>query len=260
MLQEYLGFCVAVPAFVALVGTLLAGRLPARVQGASAAGIVLVALLLSGFMLLGKHIHNPERHWHWLPAIAVLATVVGLGTFRAGSQWWLRILGAGLVGGVGGWLLVPTWKDLADSRWLLIACLGLAIAGLILLCDWLSRWARPLFALFCFGVAAIVGAAWIGAGFSLTNARWLLILAATLGGVILAGMLPVRFPRVEVRMLLPLLCCWLLGGLFIGAIEPKPPRHEILLLGLLPPALLAAGWWLRDLFQQRVTKVPSGKM
>jgi hypothetical protein len=260
VLQEYLGFCILVPAFIGLIGTLLAGRLSPRMQSPVTSALVLLALLVSGFLLLGKYIHNPERHWHWLPAIGLFAAIAGGIGFRQGSAFWQRLICALAVGSLTGWLLVPTWKDLAEQRWLLISGLAVATTALILFSDWLGRSLRPLFVLFCFGIAAFLGAAWIGAGFSLTNARWLLILGSSIAGVMLAAMLPMWLPRFSTASLLPLLCSWLLGGLFIGAIEPNPPRFEMLLLALLPLALLATASWLGKTLRRPAEQVPDARM
>ncbi len=260
MLQEYLGYCLVVPAFVALVGTLVVGRFPAKWQPLGALSVILCACLLGGWLLLGKNIYQPERHWHWLPAIAVWSWLVGTLGFRPGSHWLERAIWALACGGLAGYLLVPTWADLAEQRtWLRLGLAG-GIAALVLLVDWLGRTARPLLVLFSFGVAALVGAVWIGAGFSLTNSRWLLITAATVFGTLLAAMLPVATARLEVGRLLPLLASWLLGGLFIGAIEPNPPRYEILLLASLPLALLAVAVGLRTVFQRPDSDAPVAKM
>jgi len=258
--QEYLGFCIVVPAFIGLVGTLLAGRLSPRLQSPVASALVLLALLLSGFLLLGKNIHNPERHWHWLPAIGLFAVIAGSVGFRQGSAFWQRLVCALAVGSLTGWLLVPTWKDLVEQRWLLISGLAIATTGLILFSDRLGRSLRPLFVLLCFGIAAFLGAAWIGAGFSLTNARWLLILGSTIAGMLLAAMLPMCLPRFDMSSTLPLLCSWLLGGLFIGAIEPKPPRFEMTLIALLPLALLATASWLGTTLRRPTEQVPDSRM
>lgn len=260
MIQEYLGYCLAVPAFVALIGLLVTSRLPAKAQPIAAAGVFFVACLLGGFLLLGKQIHQPERHWHWMPAIALWSWLAGVIGFRPGSPWLERLLWAASCGGLAGWLLVPTWKDLADQRVYLMVGLAVAITALVMVVDRLERLNRPLLLLFSFAVAALVGAVWIGVGFSLTNTRWLLITAATIGGAILAGWLPVARARLEPGRLLPLLCCWLLGGLFIGAIEPNPPRYEILLLALLPVALLASAVGLRSVLQRADSEVPEARM
>lgn len=260
MLQEYLGFCIVVPAFIGLIGTLLAGRLSPRMQLPVASALFLLALLVSGFLLLGKYIHNPERHWHWLPAIGLFAAIAGGFGFRQGSAFWQRLVCALAVGSLTGWLLVPTWKDLAEQRWLLISGLVVATTALILFSDWLSRSLRPLFVLFCFVIAAFLGAAWIGAGFSLTNARWLLILGSSIAGVMLAAMLPMWLPRLDAGPLLPLLCSWLLGSLFIGAIEPNPPRFDLLLIALLPLALLATASWLGKALRRPTEQAPDARM
>ncbi|MCE2791158.1 MAG: hypothetical protein ACK493_06465 [Planctomycetota bacterium] len=260
MVQEYLGYCLAIPALLALVGMLIAGRLPVRWQPVGAATAILCACLLGGFFLLGKNLHQPERHWHWLPAIAVWCWLAGVAGFRAGSHWLERLFWALTCGALAGYLLVPTWSDLAEQRVYLMVGLGLATVALIMAVDWLGRASRPHFILSCFGVAALVGAAWIGAGFSLTNARWLLITAAALFGVVLSAMLPVARAKLEPGRILPLLSSWLLGGLFIGAIEPNPPRYEILLLATLPVALLAAALGLGAAFRRPDNDVPLAKM
>lgn len=94
----------------------------------------------------------------------------------------------------------------------------------------------------------------------MTNARWLLITAAALFGVVLSAMLPVARAKLEPGRILPLLSSWLLGGLFIGAIEPNPPRYEILLLATLPVALLAAALGLGAAFRRPDNDVPLAKM
>lgn len=260
MLQEYFGICIVLPAFIGLVGTLLAGRISPRLQALATLSVVLAALLLSSFFLLGKHIHNPERHWHWLPAIGLFAGIVGGLSFRQQSVWWQRLLGALAVGALTGWRLVPTWKDLDDQRALLVIGLGIGTVFFTLLTEWLSRSVRPMLILFCFGLTAFLGAAWVGAGFSLTNARWLLILGSAIAGVLLASMLPIWLPRFGTSSMLPLLNSWLIGGLFIGAIEPNPPRLDILLLALLPLALLATANWLRKVLRRPTEQVPDAGM
>lgn len=260
MRQEFLGFCIVVPAFIGLIGTLLAGRLPPRLQSPIASALFLLALLLSSFLLLGKNIHNPERHWHWLPTIGLFAAITGSVGFRQRSALWQRFACALGVGGLTGWLLVPSWPALAEQRWLLILGLAVATTASTFLSDWLSRSLRPLFVLICFGIAAFVGAAWIGYGFSLANARWLLILGSTTAGVMLAAMLPIWLPRLDAGPLLPLLCSWLLGSLFIGAIEPNPPRFDLLLIALLPLALLATASWLGKTLRRPTEQVPDARM
>ncbi len=260
MLQEYLGYCLVVPLLIGLAGMLLAGRLPLGLQSLAAATAPLLAFVVSGFLLLGKNIHQPERHWHWLPALAVLSWLVGLLGFRAGSRWLERLVWSLLLGGVAAWLLVPTWKDLADQRWFLVAGLALALTGLMLATAGLGRRFSPQFLLLGFGLTAFLGAGWIGAGYSLTNARWLLITAGTSAGMILAALLPQPRPCLNCGVFVPLFAVWLLGGLFIGAIEPNPPRYEILLLAALPPILLAVANGLRGVFQGAARSGPRARM
>ncbi len=260
MLQEYLGYCLVVPAFIGLAGMLLAGRLPLGLQTAVGASVPLVAFVTSGFLLLGKNIHQPERNWHWLPAIAIASWLVGMIGFRASSRWPERLIWAVLLGGITGWLLVPTWKDLADQRWYLVAGMAVSLAALLLASAGLARRFSLQFLLLCFGLAAMLGAAWIGAGFSLTDARWLLIIGGTSAGMILASMLPLPRPCLSSSVFVPLLGSWLLGGLFVGAIEPNPPRYEMLLLASLPPALLGVATGLRAVFQRPSKPGPDARM
>lgn len=236
MVAEFLGICLALPMAVGLAIS-WAGRrwVLKKARPAWAFAIAyFIATVAASWILIGNQVFQPDRYWHWLPAFTVLALIGGaMCGWRACKGWgksaWLSGLSVAFA-----WLLVPTWTSIEDQRILLIGSLAAIYFVATLVTLWLSEQHPTSNLGYAIIAAFFVGAAIIGIDVSLTYARLLLIGGSALVGCILSLGRGKDGSADHYVVALPAIFGWLVGGLFIGGVDPSPMRLELLGIALGP--------------------------
>lgn len=196
-----------------------------------------VALLVPSGLLLGGALIAPTRHSEWFGLIAVAGLATGLIGCRRGSSGFERGLWLAVLSGLAAWCVVPGWPDLAPQRTALTVSLAAGM-GFVTVASVISVRVWPRIALGLIALVAVASAGWIAKELSLSLSRWLLIVGGVSIGLLLPdlwrGIRAWRGRPTAVRVLtvtylepaIPLLAVWLVAGLFLGWIEPNPPRPE----------------------------------
>src|SRR4051812_45341785 len=129
---ELLGFLLLPTVATSLLtGWLLRRFAPASIAARYATAAPAAAAFAVGYVLLPDWaLLWPQRHWQWLPYLAIAAAVVGPIGQAPAFQAWERALLHVLFGVVAGWLLVPTWETLEPSRATWMVCVAGGISGL----------------------------------------------------------------------------------------------------------------------------------
>lgn len=216
----------------------------------------------------------PERHWQWLPYLALAAGIVAPVANAKGVSLAERWLVSLLLAAASAWFLVPTWSSLEPPRafWLmaLSGLLFLLAAGLDPLPQRIGS--RPV--LLSLSAASLVVTLMVGLCVSLTYALVAAAATASLAGVGLESLLlrrndsnsrgpgatcstmpggggsesePMGADRqnglsedeLAVRALLPVAAIVVGGAAFVGCIEPQRPLYGLLVLPAAP-----LGLWL----------------
>ncbi|MEX2176140.1 MAG: hypothetical protein WD872_17390 [Pirellulaceae bacterium] len=243
---EILGRGGVVPAACAAQLVWLASRFrAAEPAGRYAAAVAIAAAFGLGYVLLPDWAALvPQRHWQWLPYLALLAAVLGPVARAAGVQAFERWLLALLLAVAAAWVLVPAWSDLVPARGWSIALLAAYLLALSMALDALpERLAGPrLLGLFALAAGALAIVLLVSITAKLGQVAGVAA-AAIAGAWTVAG----SFERNEAllsRAAVPLYAV-LVGGLaYVGAIEVPGATHwELLVLPAAPLALwvFAAG-------------------
>ncbi len=239
--------CLAVPAMVAWAITQL--RRPKWFRwGAGATGLAVAIAWLSGYwVLVSGQEWWPERTWHWLPYLSLLAGVMG--AVSVGEKWstTVRSVLATILALLFGYTMVPNWQDLWPSRGILIGSLIVyAVVSIGLLMRSANETAnavdnevkaakrRLLWMAAAFLALTVAGLA----GYGITYAKLALI-----GGSAMCGVAFAMKPCGRSPAGLQAVVAWYVvvaGGIaFTAAIYPPRPRFELMLLPLTP---LIATW------------------
>jgi len=189
-----------------------------------------------GYWLLALGPSAPTAHWHWLPYLLTLPSVIGPVSRARGVRLVERTLLYALVTGGAVWVLVPTWPDLQPARpaqiILWTACLVMLASLFELLVDRLRGASVPLLLALIMACGAIV----LALSGSLRFAQ---ILGAGSGA--LAGITIVQWFRAATGLEgLSLTYAMLLGGaLLIGRVNSfsDVPLASYLLVMAAPLAL-----------------------
>ncbi len=129
-----------VPVLVAGVSCWLVQRsLPRDLGERYAATVAILAGFLTGYALLALAPWTPTAHWHWLPYALLGASVAGPIACAGSVRWFERIFLNIAVATVAGWLLVPTWEDLAPSRPVHVIAVVVCMTALAALLEPLAR-------------------------------------------------------------------------------------------------------------------------
>jgi hypothetical protein len=181
---------------------------------------------------------SPDKHWHWLPYVGLLAAILGGAAAFSSLPWVDRKLQYFVLGGAAAFILVPQWAAWPESlpaRPLLIfrvaTYLGLISAGLALLPECLRG--RNLAGMLV--LAAIGTAALIASEVSLRHGYVSLRVAAALAGCWGASLVwkgkntedSSRWSAL-ILALIPVYAVLSGGGMFIAAIEADPPKYLLL--------------------------------
>jgi hypothetical protein len=237
---------VLAPAAIALALVWLLGRSwLARAADRGVLALAVAVAVLAGCALLpGVTQLNPNRHYHWLPYIGLLAAVVGSLPPRSGgldAARWLLLAVAALV---AAWRLVPAWDDLWPPRVMSIVMLAgyflLLTALLDTLPDRLCGVALPgILTLVAAALMAVLIAAAVSARFAQLGGVLMGAFAGCwIGGLVAKPSAGTNLPSAD-KGLFPLLAM-LVGGLaYVGCIDKKPENFAMLLLPAAPLALWA---------------------
>jgi len=177
----------------------------------------------------------PERHWQWLPYLAVVAAVIG-GLSAADSLRWYDGLFLYLVAGIiAAWLLVPHYPDLKQARPWSILFVTVYLAGLSGLLALLPERLRDRLFFVLLTLSAFATAVLVTSEISLRIGT-----LALRGPIAMLGcqLLPRAFmknagPR-EILALIPLFALLAGGSAFAGAIELPEPRWLLLVAPAAP--------------------------
>lgn len=215
--------------------------LPAGAAVRYAGGIAFVAGFCAGYALLREGPPwIPERHWHWLPWLAIGTAMLGAVSLAAGVarlERWLLVLMSAVV---AAWLLVPKWAGLDPPRLKMIPLLcGYLLLLVAALDDLPERIPGRTFAA-SLAVAAASVAAVIAYETSITQAQVAGMAAGALAGIALA--FGRRAGALELRGMIPAYVVVVGGMAYVGAIGPREPIYALLSVPAAPLALwLSAG-------------------
>jgi hypothetical protein len=229
---EFVGATIVVPVAIAAAVVILIDRLRGSVEIASGPLALALSFFVGYVMLPSWAPLRPERHWHWLPYLGLLAGVVAAVTASRSERW--RAILLAVVCGITAWFLVPTWADLQPSRRLLIPALTVYLwlvgTGASLQCDRCER--RDGLFLAMLVTAASFTALLVAKEVSVTYGRFTAVAAAGLSGIWLATVTG----RLEMVPLgVGAVFAVLVGGAsFVGFVDPDPPLYGLLLFPLAP--------------------------
>jgi hypothetical protein len=237
------------PAVAALIAAVLWRRLiPAAAWSEqSALPLGLAIGFFAGYWLLPDDWAPlwPNRHWQWLPYLALAAAIAAVLPEKAGHLVRWPAFAAVAIG--AAWLLVPTWDDLYPPRIPWIALVAAYLSLLTMALDALpDRLLGRVFGGSLLATFAVLTVLLLAIGASAKIAQLSAIASAALaGGFAAMFLLKLSTPRAA-RGLVPVFAV-LAGGLaYVGTIEPEVPQPLLLLV---PAAPLA--WWLLALWKPR---------
>ncbi len=239
---EIVGLGAIVPAVVSFAMFFLCGRLFPSAAKRYAAAVAVAAAYVVGYVLLPSWAELiPQRHWHWLPCLAVVAMILGplsLADGVAKTERWLLNL---VLAAIAAWFLVPTWESLQPPRLTYIPLLG---GYLFLLMTFLEPIAnrvngRLFCALLC--AVALVVSGLVTVSVSFRYGRLAGVVAASLVGCF-AAFCFFHKDRVAIRGLVPVFAILVGGCAFIGFVEPERPLSGLLLAPAAPLALWICMW------------------
>ena len=195
----------------------------------------------------------PDKHWHWLPHLAAVATL-GAMAQAAGVSLIERLTALAVLALVAAWQLVPLWPDLAPPRSsavpLLAGYFWVLMSLLVALPDrLLGRWFVGLLV-----AAAAVVAVIVAASVSFKYGQLAAAASASAAGCCAATWIDsARRPAATaapdlpagIRGMLPGYVILVAGSAFLGAIDPSPPQPAILLAPAIPLVMwiFAAPWF-----------------
>lgn len=179
----------------------------------------------------------PQRHWHWLPWVTLLAAALGpvrLGHARRDLIRPALIFGLGLT---SAWFLVPTWESLSPPRTIFVPALAVYLTSLILLQERLADRFSELTLLACFGLTALAVALAVASQVSLTYGLIGVAAAAGWAGCLAAAGLAKSPCPTQGLMAAHVIA--VAGAAWVGLIEPDPPLYALALFPAVPLLLLA---------------------
>jgi hypothetical protein len=179
---------------------------------------------------------RPQRHWQWLPYLALAAAAIGPIGLDSRQAAWSRSLALTSLAVGAAYLLVPLWPNLIPPRpWSLVlvsvylSALALAAQSLV------PRLTTGSFlALLTLGAATVAGALAIDV---VRYGQLAGMAAAVLFGCGVAVAISRPVDAVPGNGLPPLFAVLVGGSAYVGCVEPEPPRWWLLLLPALPLVL-----------------------
>jgi hypothetical protein len=208
-----LGGLILIPAVTAIaMAVLLLKYLPPAAARYAFAAATAVGFLVGSFTYPDRLPLVPERHWHWLPYLGLLA--VWLGSVPERLPWWLRRLGYAGIAAIAGALLVPGYADLKPAWYVLTPLLAVYFFALICLLTLLP--------------AQLRGRLFIG----------LLALTAAATSVLVTSEVSLRMGLFSLRIPVAIASCWLVSWWFRF---PKLSMLHAAVLALIPVFVILVG-------------------
>jgi MFS family permease len=230
---------VFAPAGTALVIGLIAVGLRPRERFArwhSAGGAALGFFV--GYWLLPEWAPlQPERHWQWLPYLALAAGAVGAIAAQRTIALWERAFVYLALSAAAALALVPTWENLQPPRPTMVALLTAYLAGLMTLLSALPAKLRGSTFTALLALTALSLAVLVAYEVSLKFAQ-LAAIAATAIGVCTLVLLR-RSIAASNLGLIPVFVVLLGGVALASTIEPTKPAVPLLIVPAAPLSLWA---------------------
>ncbi len=213
--------------------------LPAAARRYSLAAATALGFLVGSCLYPDRQPLLPERHWHWLPYLGVLA--VWLGSVPERMPGWLRGLGFAGIAALAGGQLVPGYADLKPAWYVLTPLLAVYFFAIIGLLTLLPERLRGRLFLFLLAVTALGTTLLVTSEVSLRMGLYSLripLALATCG--IVSLLVPVPPPTKLASVVLPLIsvAVVLVGGLAFGATISLTEPRWLLLLAPAAPLML----------------------
>jgi hypothetical protein len=243
---EFLALSVFAPAAAGLLVAWLCRRLlPADVGPRYSLAVGAAVGFAVGFELLpDMSLLAPQRHWQWLPHLALAAAVLGPVSLAAGVRLVERWLLFAAIGLLAAWQLVPTWPTLQPSRAVLVPLLAAYSSLLMVLIGALPARLRGRRLGGLFAATALVVSLWVAYEISVTFGIIGAVATAALSGCFVCPLLPARRDALERKpvavgnLALTMVYAVLVGGIaFVGAVELERPRYYLLLAPFAPLVL-----------------------
>ena len=176
-------------------------------------GLAIAASFLAGCLIFPDRLPLvPDKHWHWLPYVGLIAAF--LGGLSAGSRLSNRLILYVLIGGIAAWPLLPNYADLKPAKIVLAPLLAgyfVVIAGLLSMLPERLR------------------------GRSLMG---YLTLAGVLTSALIVSESSMRIGLLSLRIPAAMACCAVLSWLLKPALKADA---EIAVLGMIPVYAILAG-------------------
>lgn len=190
-----IAFGFAIPAVIVMAILLMARRAASMRRFAILLAIAIA--FVAGYFPLKLGPLTPQSHWHWIPSSLIAACLVAALLAGNEASRSLRAVVYTLVALATGWLLVPTWPDLAPSRSVYLATWPVLTAGIAFFVDEAAlRTPERSTALMLF-VTCSASSVLIVLSDNLRFAQMALILAGIFIGILLYSETSLRIPNVK---------------------------------------------------------------
>jgi hypothetical protein len=235
-LLELAGLVLETSVTALAVAVLLLKYLPPPAARYAFAAATAVGFLVGSLTFPDRMPLVPERHWHWLPYLGLLA--VWLGSVPERLPWWIRWLGYAGLAAVAGAQLVPGYADLKPAWYVLTPLLAVYLFALICLLSLLPERLRGRLFIGLLACTAAATSVLVTAEISLRIGLFSLRIPVAIATCFVVSWL-VRFPATvklqsAVLALIPVFVVLVGGTAFVGAIEHSEPRWLLLFTSAAP--------------------------
>jgi hypothetical protein len=213
-----------------------------RLAAGAASGIALGYVLLPEWAPL-----SPERHWQWLPYLAIAAAILGAIASGDRVSFWERALVRAILSAVAALAIVPFWESLQPPRTISVPLLGCYFYLLITLIAAVPQQLQGRTFTALLTLSAITTTLVVAIEVSLKFGHLGAVLFSSFAGVAACGLFfPLRSteasdasPSIALsnRSLVALYGVAIGGLAFVGAIEKAPPATPLLVLPAAPLVL-----------------------
>jgi hypothetical protein len=243
-LLELVGLVLETSVTALAVAVLLLKYLPPATARYAFTAATAVGFLVGSLTFPDRMPLVPERHWHWLPYLGLLA--VWLGSVPERLPWWLRWLGYACLAAIAGGQLVPGYADLKPAWYVLTPLLAVYLFAIICLLSLLPERLRGRLFIGLLACTAAATSVLVTSEISLRVGLFSLRIPVAIATCFIVSWL-FHFPA-EVKLqsavlaLIPVAVVLVGGTAFVGAIALKEPRWVLLLAPLAPLMLWLFAW------------------
>jgi hypothetical protein len=240
MIRE-VGLILVVPAIVSFTLAAILWRSSNPFARQFAFAIPIASGFLTAYVLNPERLPlMPERHWQWLPYLALGTAVVGGVNFTALGRYWQIALAltVAMVMFVSAWKLVPGWDTLQPPRPVMIPLLAAYLWLIARLISSLPQRLRGRLFLFLLAWVMLATATDVAIEVSAKIGSAVVPAAAALAGSWLASLVG-KYEKSEplvsaIAAAIPVFVLLAGGSAFVGAIELPEPRYLLLLIPASP--------------------------